>query len=111
MIAPSFGGIFFNNCFRNGVLPVELPIEQIHAITQQVESSAGAGKVVVDLRTQTVTAPNGEVFTFHAPDMLRRMLLAGLNEIDLTLTLSPQIDRFREADRLERPWAYRPRNV
>ena len=109
VIAPSFGGIFFNNCFRNGILPVEMPIEPIRVIAQQVESTAGAGRVSVDLQTQTVTAPGGDVFSFHTPDTLRRMLLEGLDEIDLTLTLSTQIEHFRNADRIKRPWAYRPR--
>lgn len=111
VIAPSFGGIFFNNCFRNGVLPVELPIEQIRLIAQQVESSAGTGKVIVDLQAQTISAPHGETFAFHTPDMLRRMLLEGLDEIDFTLTLASQIDGFRKADRLKRPWAYRVSNA
>lgn len=106
VIAPSFGNIFFSNCFRNGLLPVELPIEQIRAIAQQVESSAGAGNVCVDLQAQTVTSAQGEVFTFHSPERLRRMLLEGLDEIDLTLTLSAEIERFRGADRIKRPWAY-----
>jgi 3-isopropylmalate/(R)-2-methylmalate dehydratase small subunit len=107
VIAPSFGGIFFNNCFRNGILPVELPIEAVRLIAQQVETSKGEGKVVVDLEAQTVSAPHGDVFAFHTPAMLRRMLLEGLDEIDLTLTMSAEIERFRRADRLRRPWAYR----
>jgi len=106
VIAPSFGGIFFNNCFRNGILPVELPIEQIRSIARQVESSAGKGLTVVDLQTQTVTAPQGEVFAFRTPAQLRRMLLEGLDEVDLTLTMSAQIERFRSADRVKRPWVY-----
>ena len=106
VIAPSFGGIFFNNCFRNGVLPVELAIESVRLIAQQVEASKGAGKVVVDLEAQTVTAPRGDVFPFHTPATLRRMLLEGLDEIDLTLTMSAEIERFRQGDRIRRPWAY-----
>ncbi|MFH1603751.1 MAG: 3-isopropylmalate dehydratase small subunit [Pseudomonadota bacterium] len=109
VIAPSFGGIFFNNCFRNGIVPVELPIEQVRSIAREVESSAGKGLTVVDLQKQTVTAPQGEVFAFHTPAQLRRMLLEGLDEVDLTLTMSAQIERFRSADRIKRPWAYRSR--
>jgi 3-isopropylmalate/(R)-2-methylmalate dehydratase small subunit len=107
VIAPSFGGIFFNNCFRNGILPVEMPIESVRAIADQVEASKGEGKVIVDLEAQTVTAPRGDAFAFHTPATLRRMLLEGLDEIDLTLTMSPDIERFRHADRLRRPWVYR----
>jgi 3-isopropylmalate/(R)-2-methylmalate dehydratase small subunit len=108
VIAPSFSGIFFNNCFRNGLLPVELPIEQIRTIANEVAASAGQGKVAVDLEAQTVTAPEGEVFSFRSPPMLRRMLLEGVDEVDLTLKMSGEIERFRKADRNKRPWAYQP---
>ena len=111
VIAPSFSGIFFNNSFRNGLLPVELPIEQIRIIAGQVEASAGHGKVVVDLAAQTVTAPQGDVFVFRSPPDLRRMLLEGLDEVDLTLRMSADIERFRATDRKRRPWAYAPGNA
>ena len=108
VIAPSFGGIFFNNSFRNGLLPVELPIEQVRLIAGQMEESRGNARVTVDLESQTVTAPQGEVFTFKTPAMLRRMLLEGLDEIAMTLTMTPQIETYRSADAAKRPWAYRP---
>ena len=108
VIAPSFGGIFYNNSFRNGLLPVELPIEQVRIIAEQMEASRGNARVTVDLEVQTVTAPHGEVFAFRTPSLLRRMLLEGLDEIALTLTRKPDIDRFRKADATKRPWAYRP---
>jgi 3-isopropylmalate/(R)-2-methylmalate dehydratase small subunit len=111
VLAPSFSGIFFSNSFRNGLLPVELPIEQIRTIANQVETSAGQSKVVVDLEAQTVTAPQGEVFTFRSPPVLRRMLMEGLDEVDLTLKMSAEIDKFRAADRSKRPWAYGPGKV
>ncbi len=108
VIAPSFGGIFFNNCFRNGLLPVELPIEQIRLIAAQMEESRGNARVTVDLEAQTVTAPQGEIFAFKTPALMRRMLLEGLDEIALTLSRSAEIEKFREADGTKRPWAYRP---
>ena len=111
VLAPSFSGIFFSNSFRNGLLPVELPIEQIRTIANQVEASKGQGKVVVDLEAQTVTAPQGEVFTFRSPPVLRRMLMEGLDEVDLTLKMTPEIERFRARDRSKRPWAYAPSSV
>ena len=111
VLAPSFSGIFFSNSFRNGLLPVELPIEQIRTIADQVEASKGQGKVAVDLEAQTITAPDGEVFAFRSPPVLRRMLMEGLDEVDLTLTMAPEIERFRAADRNRRPWAYRPGSV
>jgi 3-isopropylmalate/(R)-2-methylmalate dehydratase small subunit len=108
VIAPSFGGIFFNNSFRNGLLPVELPIEQVRLIAEQMEESRGNARVTVDLENQTVTAPHGQVFTFKTPALLRRMLLEGLDEIAVTLTMSEQIETYRSADAAKRPWAYRP---
>jgi 3-isopropylmalate/(R)-2-methylmalate dehydratase small subunit len=81
VIAPSFGGIFFNNCYRNGVVPVELPIEHVRSIAAEVEASRGAGQVTVDLEAQTVISPEGHRFAFSAPATLRQMLLQGLDEI------------------------------
>ena len=108
MIAPSFGGIFYNNCFRNGLLPVELPIEQVRVLAEQMEAAGGSAQVAVDLEAQTVTAPRGQVFPFHAPPELRRMLLEGLDEIGLTLSRAAEIAAFRTADSAKRPWVYRP---
>ncbi len=106
VIAPSFGGIFFNNCFRNGVLPVELPIEQVARIADQVRAARGDAAVTVDLQAQEVTAPDGARHPFVTPPTLRAMLLAGEDEISLTLARAAKIDAFRAADRQRRPWAY-----
>jgi 3-isopropylmalate/(R)-2-methylmalate dehydratase small subunit len=106
VIAPSFGGIFFNNCYRNGIVPVELPIEQIRRIASEVEASKGRAEVTVDLEAQAVTSPQGTRFGFAAPETLRQMLLQGVDEIALTLARGGEIDRFRRADRARRPWAY-----
>ena len=106
VIAPSFGGIFFNNCFRNGLLPVELPIEQIREIAGQMEAAQGQAQVTVDLEAETVTAPEGQVFSFKAPAVLRDMLLRGVDEIDLTLSRVGEIAAFRAKDQARRPWAY-----
>jgi len=111
VIAPSFSGIFFGNSFRNGLLPVELPIEQVRALAREVEASNGYGKVAVDLEQQSVTSPEGQVYSFRTPALLRRMLLEGLDEVGLTLTMSDEIERFRAADRVKRPWAYQPGNA
>ena len=106
VIAPSFGGIFFNNCYRNGIVPVELPIEDVRAIVAEVEASGGTAPVSVDLEAQSVSTPGGLRFTFAAPPTLRRMLLEGVDEIELTLARRAEIDRFRAQDRGRRPWAY-----
>ena len=102
VIAPSFGGIFFNNSFRNGLLPVELPIESVEALAAQCRN----GAVMVDLERQLVTAPDGRTFSFVSPAVLRGMLLAGVDEIALTESHSAEIAVYREADRVKRPWVY-----
>lgn len=108
VIATSFGGIFYYNCFRNGLLPVELPIEQVQLLAHQMEAAGGHAQVTVDLEARTVTAPGGEVFTFRTPTMLRQMLLEGRDEIDFILRMSPEIAAFRRADAVKRPWVYQP---
>ena len=106
LIAPSFGGIFFNNCFRNGILPVELSIEAVRQIADEVEKSDGQAQVTVDLDVGEVRSASGHRFHFHTPPALRTMLLRGLDEIDMTLSARAEIDAFRSRDRARRPWAY-----
>lgn len=108
ILAPSYSGIFFNNCFRNGLLPVELPAETVRLIAGQVEASQGSGLVTVDLETQQVTAPDGTSFAFKVPTGLRAMLLSGLDEIDQTLLRKAEIVAFQARDRSKRPWVYTP---
>lgn len=107
VIAPSFGGIFYNNSFRNGLLPIEMPIEAIRNIAAQMEAAQGNASVTVDLQQQTVIAPDGTRTSFKTPSVLREMLLHGADEIDVTLRRSPEIEAFRARDRIKRPWAYR----
>jgi 3-isopropylmalate/(R)-2-methylmalate dehydratase small subunit len=106
VIAPSFGGIFHGNSFRNGLLPVELPIEQVRVLADQMQAAGGHAEVEVDLEQQTVTAPDGTRFAFRAPAVLREMLLRGVDEIDVTLARTARIEAWRERDRQRRPWAY-----
>lgn len=106
LIAPSFGGIFFNNCFRNGILPVELPIEAVRQIAEEVAKTDGHAQVTVDLDAGEVRSGSGHRFRFQTPPALRTMLLNGLDEIDVTLSARAEIDAFRSRDRARRPWAY-----
>jgi 3-isopropylmalate/(R)-2-methylmalate dehydratase small subunit len=108
VIAPSFAGIFYGNCFRHGLLPVELPIEQIAELARQSEASGGTAEVTVDLERMVVVAPDATTFAFRTPDALRRMLLDGLDEIDRTLADGKSIEAFRATDARKRPWIYRP---
>lgn len=108
IIAPSFGGIFFNNCYRNGIAPVELPIEAVSTIADEVQASRGLGEVTVDVAKKSVTSPSGRTFAFDAPETLRQMLLQGVDEIALTLSRLPQLQEHRDRDKQRRPWAYPP---
>jgi 3-isopropylmalate/(R)-2-methylmalate dehydratase small subunit len=107
VIAPSFGGIFFNNSFRNGLLPVELPEAEVLALADEVERADGQLEVEVDLEAQTVTSPGGRTCRFVSPPRLRQMMLAGVDEVGYTLSRSDRIEAFRAEDRARRPWAYR----
>jgi 3-isopropylmalate/(R)-2-methylmalate dehydratase small subunit len=104
VIAPSFGGIFYNNCFRNGLLPVELSSEDVRQIALEVER--GPTNLEVDLEANTVRLPSGRSYEFEVPPMLREMLLQGLDEINLTLSYAAEIEQFRAQDRARRPWVY-----
>lgn len=105
VVAPSFGGIFFNNCFRNGLLPVELSEPQIDDIVQFVTADPLNRAVTVDLVAQEVRFGDRR-FGFRAPPVLRQMLLEGRDEIDMTLARREQIEAFRLTDGRRRPWAY-----
>jgi len=101
VIAPSFGQIFFGNCFQNGVLPVVLPAATVEALMAQAAAS-GAGPFTVDLERQTVNGAH----RFEIGARRKAMLLEGLDEIGLTLALEPRIAAFQAADRARRPWVY-----
>lgn len=107
VVAPSFGGIFYNNCFRNGMLPVELPADVVIRLGAAIARAGAAGQVAIDLHASTLTSPDGETVGFAVPPILRRMLLEGLDEIDLYLSMGDVIEAFRVQDRVKRPWAYR----
>jgi 3-isopropylmalate/(R)-2-methylmalate dehydratase small subunit len=106
LLAPSFGGIFYNNCWRNGMVPVQMPIERIRRIADEVEASAGQDRITVDLERLRVRSQGGLDFEFDAPATLREMLLRGVDEIALTLSRIDAIEAFRRTDRMRRPWAY-----
>ena len=102
-IAPSFGDIFFENSFKNGALAIVLPIERVAAIRAMVEASPGA-EITIDLPSQTVRLPDGSVDRFEVDPFRKECLLAGIDEIDLTLRYEEQIAAYEERQRLETPW-------
>jgi 3-isopropylmalate/(R)-2-methylmalate dehydratase small subunit len=103
VIAPTFGDIFFNNCFKNGMLPVRLPAADVELLIDLAEAQPGA-PFTVDLETRTVLAPNGSLLPFEVGTYQREMLLGGLDEIAATLAKLPAIAA-RERDYFAaRPW-------
>jgi len=103
IIAPSFADIFHNNCFKNGILPIVLPPEQVEALMRDAERGANA-RITVDLAAQTVTASDGEVYGFEIDPFRKRCLLEGLDDIGLTLEKGAAIDAFEGAAAASRPW-------
>lgn len=97
VLAESFGDIFYNNCFQNGLLPACLPRPALDGLAGQV--------VTVDLDSQTVTGPGGAV-PFAIEPMRKAALLGGLDEIGLTLQHADAIAAYQAADRVARPWVW-----
>lgn len=106
VIAPSFGDIFQNNCYQNGLLPVVLPAEQVERLAGQC--AGGNARVTVDLRQQLVFSPHGEPMPFRVDALRRDALLQGLDDIGLTMGRMADIAAFRTRDRAERPWVWLP---
>ena len=105
VIAPSFADIFYNNCFKNGILPVVLKDEEMDMLFSETESHEGY-KLNVDLEAQTVTTPSGQVFTFEVDDFRKHCLLNGLDDIALTLQQADKIKAYEERRKQEAPWLF-----
>lgn len=103
VIAPSFADIFYNNCFKNGILPITLPQEQVDALMRDAEKGSNA-RMTVDLETQTITDSEGTVFDFEIDSFRRHCLLNGLDEIGLTMEKAAAIDSFETRLAVDRPW-------
>ena len=106
LIAPSFGEIFFNNCFKNGVLPIVLPRGVVEDFAGQARSGGGEAQFTVDLNTCEITSPSGEKIAFEVEATRRESLLEGLDEIGMTLQRKSEIADFQQRDKRERPWVY-----
>jgi 3-isopropylmalate/(R)-2-methylmalate dehydratase small subunit len=106
VLAPSFGDIFFNNCFQNGMLPVVLPEEAIRRIAEETEAAQGARHTRVDLARQVVVTPEGAEIPFSVDARKKEALLEGLDDIALTLRFQDRIHGWYAADRAARPWAW-----
>ena len=105
VIAPSFADIFFNNCYKNGLLPIVLTEEQVDQLFKEVEANEGY-QLSIDLAEQTLTTPSGETFKFDITEHRKHCLLNGLDEIGLTLQHADEIRDFEENRRQSQPWLF-----
>ncbi len=104
VIAPSFADIFYNNCFKNGILPIVLPQEQVDLLMD--DASRGANAVVtVDLEKQEIAGPDGGTIKFDIDPFRKHCLLNGLDDIGLTLQKEAKIAAFEEARKVSQSWA------
>ena len=103
VISTSFADIFFNNCFKNGILPVVLPEEAVKALMDDARNGENA-RLTVDLEAQTVTAPDGTEYHFDVDPTRKHNLLNGLDDIGQTLERSAAIDAFEATASQSRPW-------
>ncbi|HXF07017.1 MAG: 3-isopropylmalate dehydratase small subunit [Pseudomonadota bacterium] len=105
VVAPSFADIFFNNCFKNGVLPIVLSGAVMDRLFQEAQATPGY-RLSVDLGAQTVTTPAGEVIPFTVDPFRRHCLLNGLDDIGLTLQRAERIHAYEARRRAEAPWLF-----
>ena len=106
VIAPSCSDIFYNNCLRNGIVPVRLPEETCARLRKLLLDRPGS-KLTVDLVSQEVREPGGAIHPFTVDPFFRTMLLEGVDELGLTLSLTDEIDAFEHRYAAEFPWAAR----
>ncbi len=104
VISTSFADIFFNNCFKNGILPVVLPQEAVDHLMNDARKGENA-RLTVDLENQTVTASDGTSFAFEVDPFKKHCLLNGLDDIGLTLEKAASIDAYEAKNATLRPWA------
>ncbi|MDD9717222.1 3-isopropylmalate dehydratase small subunit [Dinoroseobacter sp. PD6] len=103
VIAPSFADIFYNNCFKNGILPIALPQEEVDKLMDDAARGANA-TVTVDLENQTISGPDGGTISFEVDAFKKHCLLNGLDDIGLSLEKVASIDAFEAQASAARPW-------
>ena len=103
VVAPGFADIFFNNCFKNGILPIALPREEVDMLLDDAGRGANA-RLIVDLAAQTIRRPDGEEIAFEVDPFRKHCLLNGLDDIGLTLETAEKIDAFERTRVHRQPW-------
>lgn len=110
IIAPSYADIFFNNCFKNGILPIQLPQQQVTDLFTYCADNPGC-QWTVDLNDCTITLDNGDVISFDVDPARRESLLQGLDDIALVLQHRETIQTYEAQRRVEKPWLFNDLNV
>lgn len=105
VIAPSFAEIFYNNCFKNGLLPIVLSEEQVDQLFTEVQANEGY-ELTVNLEEQIVVTPSGEKIAFEIDDFRKHCLLNGLDDIGLTLQHADDIRAYEAKRQAEAPWLF-----
>ena len=103
VIASTFADIFYNNCFKNGILPITFPEEQVNMLLDAADAGSNA-IFSIDLNTQRVTDPNGEIFEFKIDPFRKHCLFTGLDDIGLTLEKAAIIEAFEKKRSVKNPW-------
>ena len=101
IIAPSFADIFFNNCFKNGILPIKLEQDKVDILLSKAKKKE---TLVIDLENQKITQENGEFYKFEVDEFRKKCLLEGLDDIALTLEKSKNINQYEDKIRNLTPW-------
>ncbi len=105
VIAESFADIFYNNCFKNGILPIKLSKEDMAKLFDDAERGANA-TLTVDLESQTIKGPDGGTLHFEIDPFRKHCLLNGLDDIGLTLQKATKVDSFEDKHKAAQPWLY-----
>ena len=103
IISTSFADIFYNNCFKNGILPIKLPREDVEKLLDDAARGANA-TITIDLESQTITGPDGGEIKFELDEFKKHCLLNGLDDIGLTMENQAKIDAFEEQQKTAQPW-------
>lgn len=105
IIAPSFADIFFNNCFKNGMLPIVLSADDVDTLFKETEASEGY-KLNIDLSEQSITSPSGNLYKFEVDAFRKHCLMNGLDDIGLTMQHQDAIKAFEAKHKVAQPWLF-----
>ena len=105
ILGTDFADIFYNNSFKNGLLPIKLPAEDRDKLMEDAQRGENA-RITVDLENQVITRPDGEEIAFEVDPFRKHCLLNGLDDIGMTMERADSIDSFESTDRIARPWLY-----